>query len=147
MRITFLVFWIILVSMAYLEAQSNGPDPYSIEAVKFELQMRSEQRIKHSWGQKRLHRLGDCTAVALLKLLDERELIDTDKIRDFLPMIRESFDQPQLIETTIDRSPRVTLFLLQSIMQNVSDTAVQNQIQDTIDFVRGKTTNTGATNP
>ncbi len=131
-----------------LNGQSEEADPYSINAVRFELQMRSGEKeiTRHSWGAKRMAQLGDGISIALLKILDVRDLNNPKRVRDILPIIRDSFNDTQLISTESDKKPNVTLFLLGYLLQNVSDAQTQQDIRKTIEFVKMKTIEAGATN-
>jgi hypothetical protein len=106
------------------------------------LAMRSEGRtVIISVTQKQLARLGDGVSVAMLKILDQHELRDAQKVRDILPIIRDSFAEPQFIAVEADRKPKVTVFLLNYLLHNVSDTQVQQEIKETIEFVEKQTAN------
>jgi len=114
-------------------------DPYSTSLVRSELKVRSEEPgVIQSWSQKGLHRLGDRVSIALLKVVDERDLIKPELRRIFLSIIRDSFDQPQLILIGDDKKPKVTFFLLSYLLQNVSDAQSQREIRETMEFVRAK---------
>jgi hypothetical protein len=135
-----LLLWLIFMVVAPSKGQSEGPDPYSIKAVAGALAMRSDGRsIIISVMQKQLARLGDGVSVALLKILDQHELADAQKVRDILPIIRDSFAEPQFIAVEADKKPRITVFLLNYLLQNVSDTQVLHEIQETMEFVEKQT--------
>jgi hypothetical protein len=126
--------------MVILDGQSGAPDPYSIGLVKFELQMRSGGRkVIHGFSQKGLGRLGDSVSEAILKILDDQAVTSPETVRDFLPIIRDSFAEPRLISIEADRTPRVTLFLLDYLKQRVNDAQTQQDIQETVEFVKAKT--------
>jgi hypothetical protein len=140
MRIALLVFCLVLIPTVLLDGQSEAPDPYSIGLVKFELQMRSGGRkVIHGFSQKGLVRLGDGVSDAILKILDDQELTRPDAVRNFLPIIRDSFAEPRLISIEADKTPRVTLFLLDYLKQRVNDAQTQQDIQETVDFIKTKT--------
>jgi hypothetical protein len=89
MRLLGLLSCLLVIPMMLLNGQSEGPDPYSIGVVKFELQMRSGKRkVIHGFSQKNLSRLGDGVSVAILKILDEHTLTDPETVRGFLPYPR-----------------------------------------------------------
>jgi hypothetical protein len=124
----------------FQDAESNESDPYSLGLVQNVLQLRSGGRIIiHSWDQKRLARLGDGIGIALLKILTEDNLRDSLKVKTVLPMVRESFADPDLIAVDSDRQPNVTLFLLHDLSEYASDGETRAQIQDTIKFIEQKT--------
>jgi hypothetical protein len=131
-----LVFTLVVSS----KGQQESSDPYSMKVVAGALAMRSGGRtVIISVTQKQLSRLGDGVSIALLKILDQQELIDANRVRDYLPIIRDSFAEPQLISADVDRKPKVTLFLLSYLLRNIADGQVQHEIQQTIDFVEKET--------
>jgi len=123
-----------------IDQSEGGADPYSVEVVRKALTLRSGGRIIiQSWNQKHLGRMGDGVSVALLKIFDERELTDPGTIRDFLPIIRDAFNQPRFISVESDKKPSITLLLLDYLRQKVVDTQTQLGIEQTIEFVKEKT--------
>jgi hypothetical protein len=129
----------ILALTASLAGQSDDATAYSINTVKFALQMRSGgQRVIFTPTQRALVRLGDGVSIALLKLLNDQDLTNPETVKSFLSIIRDAFDQPQNIAIDVDRQPRVTLFLLNYLRLNVSDSEALRDIQQTIDFVSAR---------
>jgi len=130
--------------VAQFRADSEEPDSYSISVVKKALKMRAGGQIFiSSQTQKYISRLGDAVSIALLKILGEQELMNPESIESFLPIVRDSFDQPQMISIESDKQPKVTLFLLNHLKQDVPDVRVREDIQQTIDFVKSKTADGG----
>jgi len=133
----------VLLALMLLAVAGNGQsmnDPYSLNLVSSELKVNAAgRRIVRSWAQKGLVLLGDGVSVALLKLLDDSDLKNPEKVRDFLPIIRDAFRQPQSIAIEADKKPQVTTFLLNYVRQNISDAQVQSEIQQTMDFIEKKT--------
>jgi hypothetical protein len=62
-------------------------------------------------------RMGDRTAIALLKIYTDRELSQPSVIQLYLPIIRSSFVFPRLIERRDDMKPQITLLLLNHVEQ------------------------------
>lgn len=125
----------LLLLAASVYGQSMA-DPYSLNLVSSELKMNSAgPRVVRSWAQKRLVLLGDGVSVALLKLLDDSDFRNPQKVRDLLPIIRDAFSQPNSIAIEADKKPAVTIFLLNYIRVNISDPQAQSDIRRTIDFV------------
>lgn len=124
-----------------LHAQSEGADdPYFIGIVGFELKMNSGgRRMTHSWSQKRLVQLGDGVSVALLKILSPDDLRNPERVREFVPIIQACFAQPSAISLEANRDPRVTLFLLDHLRQDIDDPEVRELIRQTEELVRQKT--------
>lgn len=139
MRLLILLCASALGLTASFGKQSDEGDPYSLNTVQFELRMRSGgKRVTHSWTQKQLARIGDGVSIALIKILDERDLDNPQIVSDFLPIIRDSFAQPQLISEEVNKKPKVTLVLLRYLRQNVSNAQTQKDIEETIRFVTEK---------
>lgn len=121
-------------------AQDNG-DPYSIAAVRFELQMRvGELRMRHSFSQKQLARLGDGVSVALIKILDQQEILDPKTLPVVMAMIREAFSNPSLISIEENKKPQITLMLLDQLRSKLRDQQMNAEIDETVSFVKGHTT-------
>src|SRR5256885_7359874 len=49
------------------------------------------------FSEKQSDRLGDQVGIALQKIFNEKELVDPENIRKYLPIIRSSFSYPQLV--------------------------------------------------
>lgn len=126
----------LLVSSA---GQLGDADPYSIDLVQMALKTRS-QGIIIAKAQTHVARMGDKVSIALLKSLNEEELVDPHTVKIFLAVIRDSFSEPQLIAVDIDKKPKVTLFLLKYLQRNISDGQTLQDIDDTIRFINEKTT-------
>jgi hypothetical protein len=124
-----------------LSSAQEERDPYSMSLVRFELQMRSGGTTAiHSFSQKQLVRLGDAVSVALIKILDDHEMLDTKNLRVVLPMIRDAFSQPASITIDANRKAQVTLLLLDHIRQGVNDSQTLADVEGTATFVREHTT-------
>ena len=117
-------------------SQEEG-EPYSIEIVRIELQMRS-RGIFHGWSTRNLTSLGDRVSIALIKILNQQELMNPETIENYLPMIRDSFSHPENMSLESDRQPNVTALLLDHLLQNVSVAQTRIHIQQASDFVRAK---------
>jgi hypothetical protein len=119
--------------------QFEEADPYSVKLVQAALRTRSGG-LTIAKVQTHLARMGDAASIALLKIFNEAELEDPHIVEVFLPIIRDSFSQPQLISVDIDKKPMITLFLLKQLKRNIADAQTQGDIDETIKFVHEKTT-------
>ena len=117
-----------------LVSQSEDADPYSVHLVRMAMETRSKG-VFIAKVQTHLARMGDQVSIALIKDLNETDLVDPHKVEEYLPLIRDCFSDPQQIELEIDRKPRVTLFLLRYVRQAVYDPQVQRDLDDTMRFV------------
>ncbi|MGB2628731.1 MAG: hypothetical protein WAK20_18245 [Candidatus Acidiferrum sp.] len=134
---TLMVATLLLSAMAAsLSPQSDSQDPYGINLVSTELKMNENgQRVINSWSEKNLARLGDRVSIAILKILEPRELQDPEKVKTCLLVIREAFAQPQFISPETDKQPKVTLFLIEYWKQNVHDSSVEADIRKTVEIL------------
>jgi hypothetical protein len=139
-RILLLVCCALLTLIVSSGGQSGEADPYSLNIVKFELQMRAGGRkVIHSFSQKSLFRLGDGVSIAILKILDDSALTNPETVRDLLPIVRDAFAAPQFISIAANKTPKVTLFLLNYLRLKVSDPETQLAVQETAEFVEHQT--------
>jgi hypothetical protein len=130
----------VLLTLAFpLSGQLEETDPYSINFVQRALNLH-EQGIHISIVDKRIPWRGDETSIALLKIFSEEQLSSPQVVATFLPLIQESFSEPQSILVNIDKKPRVTLFLLKYLQRSISDAQTQRNVEETIKFVEEKTT-------
>ena len=130
----------LVVLLTSLAAGQDEADPYSLGIVRDALAARTGGRmIIRSWSQKHLTRLGDCVSVAILKLLDERQLSNAETIREIMPLIRNAFSEPSFIALGEDRNPKVTLFLLAALQQSIADAQTQEEVRRTREYVLNKT--------
>ena len=110
-------------------SQSEESDPYSVHLLHVAMKTRSEG-LFIAKVQTHMARMGDKVSIALLKDLSESELLDPNKVEEYLPIIQESFSQPQFIEVEIDKRAKVTMFLLKHVRQ-VSLTIVCSKMSTT----------------
>lgn len=130
---------VLCSALTWAAGQSQEADPYSINLVQMALKTES-QGLGIAKIQTAVARRGDQVSIALLKVLSERDLTDPQTVERFLPLVRDSFAQPQFISIDVDRKPEVTLFLLKFLQANVRDPQVQRDIKATIKFVEEKST-------
>ncbi len=143
MRTLVTILMALLPLACSLNAQSDPADPDSLNIVSVELKMNSGgRRVVHGWSQKRLVQLGDRVSIALLKILDDTDLRNPVTVRGLLPIIRSSFSAPELVAIESDKKPRVTLLLLEHLEQNTDDAELRQEIQQTAEFAKAKTTKT-----
>ena len=128
---------VLLTFAIPLSVQLDEADPYSINFVQRALSLHS-QGIYFSVVEKNIPRRGDQISIALLKIFTDDELSNPQTVRTFLPLIQQSFSQPEAISMDIDKKPRVALFLLDYLQRNISDAQTKRDIQETIKFVQEK---------
>jgi hypothetical protein len=91
------------------------------------------------FSEKQVNRLGDRVSIALIKILNEQDMRNPQKIREILPLIRTAFLAPQIIAAPEDKKPAVTLLLLNYLETNVQDGLLKKEIVDLADFIKEKT--------
>lgn len=115
------------------------PDSYSLNIVQFVLKMRSGgQKFIFTPAQKQLYRLGDGVSIALIKILDQGDLINPKTVKDILPIVVDGFDEPKLIALKANAKPGVTLLLLDYLRKNVRDVELQRDIEKTAEHIKAK---------
>jgi len=127
---------ILLICTAQNGAQTDQDDPYSVRFVQNNLQIaKNSPGVTFGPVVSGLQRLGDGVSIALLKILEERDLKDPKTIKAFLHLIRQSFSGPSIISVELNKKPKVTLFLLKYVEQAVSDSELKREVRETIEYV------------
>jgi len=139
MRIRFGIVYLALILLgsstaANVRAQN---ETYDVPLVKGLLQ--HPEGLGWSGFDKQVNRLGDRVSIALLKILEEKDFQSPQTVKSVLQLIRHSFLFPQLISIPADKEPRVTLFLLTHMENELKDPASKEQISQLIKFVKTQT--------
>ena len=139
MRILAVFFFLLLACSVSIGAESQEGDYYCVREVQNALEL----TLSHpgSWSgftRKQLERCGDAASIALLKIMDKDELAKVESVKGMLHIIRQAFEYPPVISREVDKKPNVTVFLLNHLHQDVSDAQVRSEIQQTIEFVKKK---------
>jgi hypothetical protein len=140
MRIYFVISCVLLTFFSGIAGRNiaaQNDETYDVPLIRGLLQ--HPEGLGLSFYEKRLNRLGDRVSIALLKILEEEELDDPQKVKIFLPLIRTSFSFPSLILISEDRKPKVTLFFLKHLEGKTQDSKVKAEISQLIKFVKDKT--------
>ena len=88
---------------------------------------------------KMLAQLGDNGAMAILKLVDPKELLEPRKTKACLYVIWGAFSNPKMIAGDMNKNPRVTLFLLDYLYEKENDPELKKEIEKTKDYVETHT--------
>jgi len=120
-----------------INVQEAAEDGYSIPIVTNLL--KSQTGLSTGFSEKQVNRLGDRVSIALLKILEETDFKDAQKVKSILPLIKASFLFPELIKYREDRNPKVTLFMLQKIESDIEDDKLKSDITELIEFIKEKT--------
>jgi len=79
--------------------------------------------------------LGDGMSVGVLKTVSPQDLTKPEFVKAYLQVIRIVFSEPQWVVCAEDKSPEVTLFLLDYLREKVEDKELQHEIDSTKDYV------------
>jgi len=127
-----------LAVVAAMPAQQQASDPYSLKIVRNAMHSLSIG-VMLPPDLKLVPRLGDGCSIAMLKIVDRRDLTDPKTVRVIVDMIHNAFARPQDITLADNRDPKVSLFLLQYLMEKVSDPELQQQIRQEMEFMKSQT--------
>jgi hypothetical protein len=128
----------LFISGVLQAGRQQVADPYSLIWVRNAM-ARLSVGVRFGGDTKTIPRLGDACSIALLKILDQRDLTDAKKINVTLVLIHEAFRYPESIQKQEDKQPKVTLFLLNYLLEKMQDHDTQRSIQETINFVNQQT--------
>lgn len=79
--------------------------------------------------------LGDGTSVGVLKTVSPKDLTKPEFVKAYLQVIQAVFSEPQWIVCAEDKTPEVTLFLLDYLREKVTDEELKRQIDSTKQYV------------
>jgi hypothetical protein len=134
MRIAILLCCVI-VSVSVASGQQTEGDPYSLGRVKAVLD-RQSGGIKFGWDYKFIPTLGDRCAIAILKTIEEPDLVQPKTVKGILRTLHLAFARPELIQIKEGRKPSVTLFLINHLSERTQDPEIHLEIEKTTEFVK-----------
>jgi hypothetical protein len=79
--------------------------------------------------------LGDGMSVGVLKTVSPQDLTKPECVKAYLQVTRIVFSEPQWIVCAEDKTPEVTVFLLDYLREKVEDEELQREIDSTKDYV------------
>jgi hypothetical protein len=79
--------------------------------------------------------LGDGTSVGVLKTVSPEDLTKPEMVKAYLKVIRIVFSEPQWIVCPEDKTPAVTIFLLDYLREQVEDKELPGEIDSTKEYV------------
>jgi hypothetical protein len=127
MRFSIAVALLLAISISNLYCQS--PDELPAERVVSIVLSRASKQEYTAWDAKQLGKLGDAAAVAVTKLLGDRELT-ADEISQVVVILRLSFSRPELIAVKSDAQPRATLLVLRYLGTLPQSSGLKKGISD-----------------
>ena len=133
----------VFVCVASLALASRAQDwqackpqgDYSFDDVKAAVRRVTSSRIYSGWDEKTFNRSGDLVAVAVLKTLDDGDMVTSEHAKDVLLILRSAFACPhRCVQVTDDRRPRITLLLLEHLNE-ITRGQMQADIKEVKEFV------------
>jgi hypothetical protein len=125
-----LKFGILLCIFSGLAASQEGTAPEAAEKAVQAVMSRASDGAYTSWDEKELDKLGDAAAVALTKVVGEKDL-NPDEIKQVLLILTLSFNAPRMIAIEADKQPRTALFILKCLDRLARDPDLMNRISAT----------------
>jgi len=114
-----LFVWVVFLGLAASaqDWQTCKPEgDYSFNDVKAAVYRVTSSGMWTGWDTKTFNRSGDLVAVAVLKTLNDTELVSKEHAKEVLEILRNAFACPQdCVEVIDDRRPRMTLLLLEHL--------------------------------
>jgi hypothetical protein len=146
---SFLLFFILAaVSPAQAQGAAIGPGQTScdhfwtrqnllLSSVRPALEVAMRGGVEYAqpgfWEEVKM--LGDGTSVAVLKTVSPKDLTNPEVVKAYLQVIRIAFSEPKWTVCAEDKTPEVTLFLLDYLREKVQTKGLQDQIDSTREFV------------
>jgi hypothetical protein len=83
----------------------------------------------NGWGVKQMRRAGDSAAVALTRVLTDREL-SSNQIESAAYILDSAFSEPSWIEKASDREPKTALLILRYLDRCTQDIVLKGKIAE-----------------
>ena len=129
------VVFLALASPAQDWQDCKPKGDYSFNDVKAAVQRVTSSRMYSGWDEKTFNRSGDLVAVAVLKSIDDSEMVSQENAKWVLLVIRQVFACPQrCVQVTDDRRPRITLLLLEHLNE-ITRGKMQADIKEVKQFI------------
>ncbi len=137
-RLLFLISCIVVIVVCSPRiCPAQCAEDYDVPLVRVVVQ-EQVQGISLSFREKYVSRLGDRVSIALLKILDDRDLANPKMVRVILRLVKQSFMSEDLISIVEDKKPKVTLFLLNRLLGETRDSKLRLEISDLIELVKDR---------
>jgi hypothetical protein len=135
---------LLLVFFSGVRAQNVLPDdpdgPYGIPTVKRALEDQFPPGLGfYKITGKPLAWLGDRASIALIKLLDDEDFKNKQRVIRALQIIRHAFIDPKIIRMQEDKKPKFTLIFLEHLDAVLKDPALKREVSEVRKFVREQT--------
>ena len=137
MRIFLVVFalfcgWLQASASEHQQHCVSSAPPFSnvANAVKGLMSQPKSLELNDSFSEKAIERSGDSAAVAIAKQVSDDELAEPFKMTRALYILRNAFEYPDMIEGCNDRTPEVTMLLLEHL-DRLQNGTFHSEIQKT----------------
>src|SRR4051794_23624860 len=105
-RLAYAVVILLLMTTPVKPQEESSCGRECVKEVKTIIASTSYSKgFQSSWIDKANKRLGDRIAVALVKIYKKRELYEAKNVRQYLPVVRNAFSLPEMVENEIDKRP------------------------------------------
>lgn len=136
MRMFIINCLVVLLTCGFMQ---KDREDYSTGFIRSLLQ---NPHFSTGFAEKKLSRLGDRVAIAIIKIIDDKDKNDIEKITYIVNfLLPEAFAAPKLIEVEEDKKPKVTLFFLQHLKDTSEDPKLSEEITRAINRIQAQTTN------
>ena len=144
------VVFLTVASLAQAQIGPAGQRPLAVSCEQFSLMyhqkyfldtVRSALKVATlggalSYTDPGIQNLGDAASVAVLKVVEPKDLTTPKMVKAYLQVVRTAFSQPMLtVACAEDKIPNVTIFVLDDLREKVKDKALQRQIDSTKEYV------------
>ena len=133
-----LVFALTAFGQDWQQCKPEGD--FSFSGVKAAVHRVTSTRMYSGWDEKTFNRSGDLVAVGILKTLSDSEISSPQGSKDVLLIVRAAFACPgYCVKVTDDRSPRLTLVLLEHL-DEITRGTIKTDINETRQSILKQTT-------
>jgi hypothetical protein len=120
---------VCIASFLLLSSAAEGTnDCYDSKLVRSWLEHPAWPLEGISWFDKTIYRSGDRIALGIVHAFTTTEMVEPDRVKRIVSLLRLSFSKPELIARERDSDPAVTTLLLSFLEQHQSDQSVRESI-------------------
>jgi hypothetical protein len=127
---------ICIVSVLLLTAAAKGTnDCYDAKLVRSWVEHPAWPLEGLSWFDKTVYRSGDWIALGIVHAFSTREILEPDRAKRIVSLLKLSFSEPEFITQDRDKDPAVTKLLLSFLEDHESDPNIREYIADAEKFI------------
>jgi len=125
----------VLASYASSSSAGRAEDYYDTRLVRSWIELEPSVLEGDAFLGKTIYRSGDRIALGIAHAFSPKELLDPDRLRRILSIVRLSFSRPKYVTRDEDRDPAVTRLLLYFLEQREQDEKLKSLITDTEKYI------------